>query len=270
MKELPISLREELTNYYKTAEKYAERLDAHDASAYQEYANFVKRFAKQEDRILDLGCGPGLPTFLLSSFAKEVVGLDISPIFIRIAKEKHSAQSIKFMCGDILNLPFSDGSFDVVSSYQVIEHVCEVGRALAEMTRVVKTKGLVIILSPNLISPFSELHRLRESIFKKKNRQPWEKEYNPFIVICLFVYKAAILLVKCLKGKDDFCYRVPVLENKFDLIPDNDAVYFSNPLDLKFWFKNHGLEIIKYQHETKWGKVFPCFATGIHIVARKL
>jgi hypothetical protein len=134
------------------------------------------------------------------------------------------------------------------------------------MVRVTKKGGLVIILSPNLLSPFAELYKLADAALGKKSGLPRQ---NPIKSVWLGAYKTALLLAKDYSGKEDFIYKLPVLENRIDYIPDNDAVYLSNPVDLKYWFKRNGLEIVKYQHETKWGRIFPSFATGIHIAARK-
>lgn len=269
MKKLPEEISKKLTHFYKTAEKYGERIDSHDETAYQEYVSFVRRFVSKRDRILDLGCGTGLSTFMLRQFVGEVSGVDISPIFIRTAMEKRQAPNVKFICADILNLPFLDESYDVVSSFLLIEHIYDVPLALSEMVRVTKKGGLIIILSPNLLSPFAELYNLADAIFIKEKEHNLQKRHNPLKSIWLAVYKACLLMAKDLRNREDFIYKLPILEDKFDLIPDNDAVYFSNPVDLKIWFKGNKLDIIKYQHETRWGRIFPCFATGIHIVARK-
>ncbi len=265
MKKLPEDAAKRLVGFYRTADKYAERLESHNESAYAEYVRFVSRYVTKKDRILDIGCGTGLSTFMLRQFAGEVYGLDISPIFIRIAQEKRRAENLSFQCADIMRLPFPDGQYDVVSSFLFIEHVCDVPQALSEMVRVTKKGGLIIILSPNLLSPFAELYKLADAVLGKQGtiRQ------NPLKSVWLAAYKTVLLTAKAISGKADFRYRLPILENRFDLVPDNDAAYLSNPVDLKHWFKANGLDVIKYQRETRWGRVFPSLATGIHIVAKK-
>ncbi len=269
MKELPARVRQELIHFYQTAAGYGARVDAHDERAYQEYVSFIRRFAGKEDRALDLGCGTGLSTFMLSKELRDVVGVDISLIFIKIAQEKHQAPNIEFKCADILNLPFADGSFDIVSSFLTLEHIYDVAGALSEMVRVAKPGGLVIVLAPNLLSPFNEVYNLIDAFSLKKNRLRWQKRHSPWKSVYLAIYKAALLLSKKLSREVNFIYCLPILEDRFDLIPDNDVVYLSNPIDLKRWFTKNGLKIVKYQHETRWGSIFPSFATGIHIVARK-
>jgi len=269
MKELPERARRELIHFYQTASEYGARVDSHDESAYQEYISFVRRFAGKQDRVLDIGCGTGLAAFMLSKEAGSVTSVDISPIFIKIAKEKRQAPNLEFKCADILSLPFPDGSFDIVSSFLMLEHIYDVPRALSEMVRVAKPGGLVIVLSPNLLSPFNEIYNLIDAFSLKENRRRWQKRHNPLKSAYLAIYNTVLLLSKKLSREVNFIYRLPILEDRFDMIPDNDAVYLSNPIDLKRWFTKKGLNLVKYQHETRWGSIFPSFATGIHIVVRK-
>ncbi|MDD5679702.1 MAG: class I SAM-dependent methyltransferase [Candidatus Omnitrophica bacterium] len=269
MKKLPDNISKELINFYRTSKQYGRRLDFHGENAYQEYVSFVKRFVSRKDRLLDLGCGTGLSTFMLGQLVKEARGVDISPIFINMANEKRKAKNVEFECTDIVRLPIPDESYDVVSSFLTIEHVYDVAAALSEMTRVVKKGGLIIILSPNLLSPFAEMYKLKNAIFRKEKKSPLERIRDSGNSAYLAAYKAWLLLVKDLRHREDFIYSEPVLEDIFDAAPDDDAVYLANPVDLKYWFVRNKLDVIKYQRETWWGRIFPSFATGIHIVARK-
>jgi ubiquinone/menaquinone biosynthesis C-methylase UbiE len=269
VKKLPEKVHRELVHFYQTAAGYGARIDAHDESAYQEYVSFIRRFADKHDTLLDIGCGTGLSSFMLGKEVGSVVGVDISPIFINIAEEKRQASNVRFECTDILHLPFGDGSFDIVSSFLTLEHIYDVEGALSEMVRVVKPGGLVIILSPNLLSPFTEVYNLIDFFSLKKDRARWQQKQPIWKSLYLAAYKTARIILKKLSRKVDFIYRLPILEDRFDMIPDQDAVYLSNPLDLKLWLTKKGMYLVKYQHETRWGRILPSFATGIHIVARK-
>gem|GEM_PF-1367815 len=248
------SIAKEMERYYKTADKYYERLKSHHEEAYQEYASFINRYVSKQTRILDIACGIGLSTFMLGRFAGEVTGVDISPLGIQTAKGKYGQRNVNFTCASVLDLPFPDQEYDVVSTFLAVEHFHNLPQALSEMVRVTKKGGLIIILSPNLLSPFAELYKLFDTPVKS---------------VYLAIYKAVLLLWKSFRLKGRFRYRMPLLENRFDIISDSDAVYLSNPVDLYVWFIKNGLSVIKYQRETVWGRVFPSFATGIHIVACK-
>ena len=251
---ISVSMAEKMVRSYETADTYYERLESHGEGAVLEYVSFINRYASKETNILDIACGTGLSTFMLGRFAREAHGVDISPLAIRTAKEKHGLKNVKFTCANVIDLPFPDQEYDIVSAFLAVEHFYDVPRSLSEMARVTKKGGLIIILSPNLLSPFTELYKLFDA---------------PARSVYLAAYKAALLLWKSFCKEGNFRYRIPVLENKFDAPSDNDAVYLSNPIDLYVWFIRNGLEVVKYQRETLWGTVFPSFATGIHITARK-
>lgn len=105
---------------------------------------------KLGETLLDVGSGPG---FLAASIAEAtgptgvVRGIDVSEPMIDMAR-KHCAHLAwtEFSQGDATNLPFPDDSFDAAISTQVLEYVRDVDRALAEMYRVVRTAGRVVIV----------------------------------------------------------------------------------------------------------------------------
>ena len=252
--EVSVAIAEKMVRYYETADKYFEGLESHNEGDYREYISFVKRYTSKGASILDIACGTGLSTFMLGRFAAEAHGVDISPLAIQTARKKHGLKNVKFTCANVLDLPFPDQEYDIVSTFLSVEHFHDVSRSLSEMVRITKKGGFIIILSPNLLSPFAELYKLSDA---------------PARSLYLAAYKAILLLWKSFCKEGTFRYRIPVLENKLDRIPDNDAVYLANPVDLYVWFTRNGLSVVKYQRETIWGTAFPSFATGIHVAARK-
>ncbi|MGA2191992.1 MAG: class I SAM-dependent methyltransferase [Nitrospirota bacterium] len=98
-------------------------------------------------RILDAGCGEGI---LLEKLVKrfpdrEVMGLDIDPINIKICGE----HGLPVRQGGLYGLPFGDESFDVCLFIEVIEHLDRPHEALAELNRVLRKGGRLLILFPN-------------------------------------------------------------------------------------------------------------------------
>lgn len=102
-----------------------------------------------EKKVLDLWCNTGYGTRILKSSGADVVGLDISPEAIAIARRKHGPAGIEFHCTDGSSLPFADQTFDLVTSFQVIEHLVDCGRFLTEIIRVIRPGGKVILTTPN-------------------------------------------------------------------------------------------------------------------------
>jgi SAM-dependent methyltransferase len=100
-------------------------------------------------RVLDLGCGVGYGSRLLSSRADHVVGIDLAPDAVRYARERFPAPNVDHLTADCRGLPFPADSFDVVVCFELIEHVQEVGSVLAEARRVLRRRGALVISTPN-------------------------------------------------------------------------------------------------------------------------
>jgi GT2 family glycosyltransferase/ubiquinone/menaquinone biosynthesis C-methylase UbiE/glycosyltransferase involved in cell wall biosynthesis len=101
--------------------------------------------------VLDLACGDGYGSFLLSKHAVSVLGVDISSDVILNAQNKYANQTknLQFQQGSASKLTLQDSFFDVVVSYETIEHLYEQSEMLEEIHRVLKPDGILIISSPN-------------------------------------------------------------------------------------------------------------------------
>ncbi len=99
--------------------------------------------------VLDLACGEGYGTAMLSTVAKQVVGIDISQDTVLHANSKYNNSSIEFKLGDCQSLPIEDNSIDLVVSFETIEHHDKHHEMLSEIIRVLKPDGLLLISSPD-------------------------------------------------------------------------------------------------------------------------
>jgi 2-polyprenyl-3-methyl-5-hydroxy-6-metoxy-1,4-benzoquinol methylase len=98
-------------------------------------------------KVLDVACGEGYGAALLAAAgASSVVGVDLDEATVEHARERHG---IDVRVGDVRSLPFDDDAFDLVVSFETIEHVDEPERALDELARVVTADGLVVVSTPN-------------------------------------------------------------------------------------------------------------------------
>ncbi len=102
---------------------------------------------------LDVGCGTADLTLILAEEAGpsgRVVGIDLSAAMLAVGRAKVRRRSfqdrIALVRGNALDLPFPDGSFDLVASGFVLRNVADLRRALAEMTRVTRPGGRVVTL----------------------------------------------------------------------------------------------------------------------------
>ena len=101
--------------------------------------------------ILELGCGDGAPSLRLAEKGFDVFGIDISPIAIQWALDKNNEQNLKvnFTLGDVLNLPYSDESFDAVIDAHCLHCIIGEDRRifLDNAYRVLKSSGYLIVMT---------------------------------------------------------------------------------------------------------------------------
>ncbi len=99
--------------------------------------------------VLDIACGEGYGSVFMADVAHTVVGVDISEEAIRHASSLYERLNLKFCQGSATNLEFQDDSFDLVVSFETIEHLAEQEQMLAEIRRVLRPNGVLVISSPN-------------------------------------------------------------------------------------------------------------------------
>jgi ubiquinone/menaquinone biosynthesis C-methylase UbiE len=133
-----------------TAEEAAE-YDAMDHGGANEA--FVRRAVElgASGRVLDVGCGPGGITLLLAAEldGAHVTGVDLARHMLVLAEEKRTASPhatrLAFRHADAKGLPFDDASFDAVVSNTILHHVPEPLAFLAEVRRVLRPGGALLV-----------------------------------------------------------------------------------------------------------------------------
>jgi SAM-dependent methyltransferase len=100
--------------------------------------------------VLDAGCGLGYGIEILAEAgAIAVTGVDLDPGAVAESKARVGDRAEAIVEGDLLDLPLEDDSFDVVVCFETIEHLDGAEKALAEMRRVLRPDGVLIVSSPN-------------------------------------------------------------------------------------------------------------------------
>ena len=113
-----------------------------------------KKFVKPRQKILDLGCGNGKLRLLLKDSDIDYTGLDNSSELLKIA-ENHPDFKLgrqKFVESNILTLPFTDNSFDVIFFIAVLHHIPSDDfrhKVLKEINRILKSGGILVMINWN-------------------------------------------------------------------------------------------------------------------------
>ncbi len=100
-------------------------------------------------RVLDAGCGSGYGAARLACVARSAAGIDVSADAVGYARSNFAGPNLSFVRGSCEALPFAGGSFELVTAFEVIEHLRDWQRFLAEIQRVLAPEGLLVISTPN-------------------------------------------------------------------------------------------------------------------------
>ncbi len=104
----------------------------------------------RDKRVLDLGCGSGYGAARIAEVARDVHAVDISSEAVAYATEHYSRVNLSFaQIEPDRPLPLADASFDVVLSFQVIEHVHDDSGYVREAARLLATGGILILITPD-------------------------------------------------------------------------------------------------------------------------
>ena len=102
-------------------------------------------------QLLDIGCGTGANLPMLKNAvgpAGHVTAMDFSPLALDFARSHPESNGVALLQGDALHLPFDDETFHLLTMLDVLEHLRDDGRALAEVRRVLKPRGALIFSVP--------------------------------------------------------------------------------------------------------------------------
>jgi ubiquinone/menaquinone biosynthesis C-methylase UbiE/DNA-binding transcriptional ArsR family regulator len=111
--------------------------------------------------VADIGCGTGNASELLAPFVDKVISIDRSQPMLDAAKRRLSGQkNVQFMRGEIESLPLAPASVDAALSFLVLHHVEDPARAVAEMSRILRTtRGGGVVLVVDMVRHDREHYR---------------------------------------------------------------------------------------------------------------
>jgi 2-polyprenyl-6-hydroxyphenyl methylase/3-demethylubiquinone-9 3-methyltransferase len=109
---------------------------------------FLLGEARRGDRVLDLGCGAGVFTAVLAEAGTEVTGAEVAEAALERARAAHARLDFRLVPLEG-ELPFEEGVFDLVWASEVIEHVADTERWLAEIWRVMAAGARLLLTTPS-------------------------------------------------------------------------------------------------------------------------
>ncbi len=111
------------------------------------------RFAKSlvsGKEVLDIGCGEGYGSDFMAGYAKSVLGIDYDKAIVDYAKNKYHKAELGFSVLDIKNLDSLGRKFDVICSFQNIEHIQDTGELLKNISGLLNDNGIFICSTCNI------------------------------------------------------------------------------------------------------------------------
>jgi len=216
---------------------------------YARYVDYVLAHVRVSPAsILDVGCGTGWSTLMFHRAGHRAHGVDLHQNGLEAWQE---FSELPYTLADAQSLPFPDESFDVVSMYQMLEHVPNPKLALEEAIRVLRPGGRLVVVGPNLIGAGYTLYwALRHTAQCLRHGKLWdartpEMPHHPGgntmseLWFSTTKHLGWTLKKMLIEKKTHFRTREPDPQPPF--YGDNDACYYCTPLDLLNWAKATGL-----------------------------
>lgn len=167
---------------------------------------------------LDVGCGSGFSTYYMEKYISDVWAVDQSS---RMLAQHPLKSSDRLRVGDALNLPFANDSFDLVYGWEVLHHISEPSKAVAEMARV--SRRYVLVAEPNPVNFAQFLFALIDSEHRWVLRYKLPYMHNLFESVNLRVEHSS-------SGGWVFPNKTPLW-----LLPLLQSIPYRSPLGISNW-----------------------------------
>src|SRR5438445_7281231 len=99
--------------------------------------------------VLDVACGRGYGTHFISEKSKKMIGVDIRSDYIEFARSNYVSHNLQFFENDATKINLTNDTFDVIISFETIEHLHDVDSFLKEIVRLLKNNGILLLSTPN-------------------------------------------------------------------------------------------------------------------------
>lgn len=160
--------------------EFTHQSEAFNAAAAMRSADTLGRLlelipAAPGERWLDAACGPGLVARGLAARVGEVHGVDMTPAMVELARReagREGAANAVFSVGDVTALPFEPASFDGAVTRFSLHHIPAPGRVVAELARVVRPGGAVV-LADHVTSEDADVAAWHQEIERLRDPSHW-------------------------------------------------------------------------------------------------
>jgi len=156
------TVREELLTFYATNPYYHDMTAREDKVEHPQAELLLKLISTSNNCIVaDIGCGSGVVLEAVARKANTVIGIDISEICLKKARERLKRvnhDNWLVIKGDAERIPIADKSVDIVYSFEVLEHIFDPPAVIREMSRIIRPGGMLILSLPNGYSLNLHLH----------------------------------------------------------------------------------------------------------------
>lgn len=119
-------------------------------------AYLYARELARDRQVLDAGCGEGFGTVLLAETARRVTGIDYSAPAVAAAAAAYGRPNLEFRQLDVAELPGLDLRFDLITNFQVIEHLPDPTKFLTAVRSALRADGVLMLTTPNRATSVSE------------------------------------------------------------------------------------------------------------------
>jgi len=120
---------------------------------FNKYLDIINSLGKKKDRLLDIGAATGFFMNIAKKRGFEVHGVELSDFAAKQGREK----GLDIVSGDLFTKKFSENSFDVVTMFDVLEHVGDPKTILEEVRRILNQGGLLVLSTPDAQSLWARL-----------------------------------------------------------------------------------------------------------------
>jgi 2-polyprenyl-3-methyl-5-hydroxy-6-metoxy-1,4-benzoquinol methylase len=254
--------------FYDSSDRYFDICENRNEDSFRNILDVIKQYVPKDAKLLEFGCGTGNLASMVAKMGYSTLGIDISDRFIAYAKDQYKAQSDKldFQVVGFGKLPFADQSFDCIYTCAVLEHCYEVDKIIQDFHRLLKPNGILIIGTPNILSPFTRLSLVVKRLLGKRKR------YHLYGTPSFLMKSIWLNAKKSLTKEPKLIYVTPKYAD-FDE-SDEDVTYLATHRDFLGLLKPLRYKILELARgDSKGGKIvakyFPKLSGEVLIVAVK-